>query len=77
LPRVDDGATQVSAGSLRRTFPALLEVMADVIRHPSFPAGEIDRQRASRLASPVQQRENPARVANTAMAVAPYGPSHP
>ena len=70
-------ATQVNAGSLRRTFPALLEVMADVLRHPSFPAGEVDRQRASRLASLMQQRENPGQVANTAMAAALYGPSHP
>jgi zinc protease len=70
-------ATQVNAGSLRRTFPALLEVMADVVRRPSFPAEEVDRQRASRLASLMQQRENPGQVANTAMAVALYGPSHP
>ena len=70
-------ATQVNAGSLRRTFPDLLEVMADVVRHPSFPAEEVDRQRASRLASLMQQRENPGQVANTAMAAALYGPTHP
>ena len=70
-------ATQVSVRSLRRTFPALLEVMSDVVRRPSFPAAEIDRQRASRLASLVQQRENPNAVAATVVAAALYGPSHP
>jgi zinc protease len=71
-----DGS-QVSASSLKRTFPALLEVMADVARHPAFPAEEIDRQRASRLASLVQQRENPNAVAATVLASALYGPEHP
>ena len=71
-----DGS-QVTASSLKRTFPALLEVMADVARHPAFPADEIERQRASRLASLVQQRENPNAVASAVMAAALYGPSHP
>jgi zinc protease len=69
--------TQVSARSLRRTFPALLEVMADIVRRPAFPAAEVDRQRARRLASLVQQRENPNAVAATAMAAALYGSGHP
>ena len=51
--------------------------MADVVRHPSFPAEEIERQRASRLASLVQQRENPNAVAAAVMAAALYGPAHP
>ena len=58
-------------------FPQLLELMADVARHPAFPAEEIDRQRASRLASLVQQRENPNAVAAAVMAAALYGPAHP
>ena len=70
-------ATQVSASSLRRTFPELLDIMADVTRHPAFPAEEIDRQRASRLASLVQQRENPNAVAATVMAATLYGSGHP
>ncbi len=70
-------ATQVSVGSLRRTFPELLGIMADVVLNPSFPAEEIERQRASRLASLQQQRDNPAAVANTVMFAALYGPGHP
>jgi len=70
-------ASQVTAVSLARNFPALLDLMADVVRRPSFPAEEIDRQRRSRLASLVQQRENASLVANTAMYAALYGSAHP
>jgi zinc protease len=70
-------ASQVTAGSLRRNLPALLDLMADVVRRPSFPPEEVERQRKSRLASILQQRENPGQVANNAMSAALYGPSHP
>jgi zinc protease len=70
-------AVQVAAGSLRRTFPALVDVVADVVRHPAFPADEVERQRASRLASLAQQRGNASQVANAAMFGALYGSSHP
>jgi zinc protease len=69
-------ATQVTASSLKRTFPALLDLVADVARHPSFPPEEVERQRASRLASLVQQRENPSAGANAAMFAALYGHNH-
>ena len=69
-------ATQVTASSLKRTFPALLELVADVVRRPAFPPEEIERQRASRLASLVQQRENPGAAANAAMFAALYGHGH-
>ena len=70
-------ATTVSARSLSRNFGALLELVADVTQRPSFPAEEIDRQRASRLAQLVQQRDNPAQVAAQVTAAALYGPKHP
>jgi zinc protease len=70
-------STQTRGTSLRRNFEGLLELMADVNRHPAFPAQEIERQRASRLGSLAQQREAPGAVANVAMFAALYGPSHP
>ncbi|MGE0704798.1 MAG: M16 family metallopeptidase [Vicinamibacterales bacterium] len=70
-------ATQVSSVSLGRTFPDLLGVMADVILNPSFPAEEVERQRASRLAALQQQRDNAGAVANNVMFAALYGTSHP
>jgi zinc protease len=70
-------AISVSGGSLSKNFPALLDIMADVALHPSFPAEEIERQRASRLAQLVQQRENPAQLAAQVTAAALYGQRHP
>jgi zinc protease len=70
-------STQTRGTSLRRNFEGLLELIADVNRHPSFPAQEIERQRASRLGSLAEQRESPPSVANVAMFAALYGPSHP
>ena len=67
----------VAASSLARTFPQMLELLVDVVRHPNFPEDEIQRQRASRLASLVQQREDPNQSASVVTAAALFGPSHP
>ncbi len=70
-------STTVSVRSLSRNVGPTLDLLADVTLRPSFPAGEIDRQRASRLASLVQQRENPTAVAAQVAAAALYGARHP
>ncbi len=70
-------ATTVRSRSLRKNFDATLSLMADVVLRPSFPAEEIERQRASRLGQLVQRRDNPGQVAAEVMAVALYGPRHP
>jgi zinc protease len=67
----------VSARSLSKNFPALLDLVADVSLRPSFPADEIDRQRASRLAQLVQQRDNPAALVGNVAMTAVYGSRHP
>jgi zinc protease len=70
-------ATTASIRSLSKNFGPTLDVLADIVLHPSFPAEEIERQRASRLAGLVQQRDNPAQVAALVTASALYGPKHP
>ena len=70
-------ATTASVRSLTKNFGPTLDILADVVLHPSFPAEEIERQRASRLAGLVQQRDNPAQVAALVMASALYGTKHP
>jgi zinc protease len=67
----------VSARSLAKNFPATLELLADVSLRPSFPADEIDRQRAQRLGQLVQQRDNPAALVGTIAMQAVYGAQHP
>ena len=70
-------ATFVQGGSLKKNFGQTLELMADVTLHPAFPADEIERQRASRLAQLVQQRENAGQVAASVTATVLYGERHP
>ena len=70
-------ATTLSARSLSKNFGATVDLLADVTLRPSFPAEEIERQRASRLAALVQQRDNPGQVAAQVTASALYGPKHP
>ena len=69
--------TQIVVSSLSRQFPAALELLADVALHPTFPQDEVERQRASRLATLVAQKSNPAQVASRVMASALFGPTHP
>jgi zinc protease len=70
-------ASTVSLLSLRATFGAALDVLADVVQHPAFPSAEVERQRAARLGELTRQRDEPARVAAVAATGALYGPRHP
>jgi len=70
-------ATTISGRSLSKTFPATLSLVADIALNPSFPDDEVERQRASRLAQLVQQRDSPAQVAGEVLAAVLYGPRHP
>jgi zinc protease len=69
--------SSLAVRSLKKTFAEALAILADTTLHPSFPAEEIDRQRASRLAQLVQQRENPNALAAKIVAAVLYGPRHP
>jgi zinc protease len=70
-------ASVVAARSLKKNFAATMELAADIALHPSFPADEIERQRASRLAQLVQQRENANALAVRVSNLALYGERHP
>ena len=70
-------ASMVTARSLKKNFASALGLLADVALHPSFPQAEIDRERNSRLASLVQQRDSPAAVADRVTVSALYGARHP
>lgn len=68
---------QISVSSLTAQYPRALELMADVALNPTFPEEEVGRQRASRLATLVAGKSNPAQIAARVMATALYGPAHP
>jgi zinc protease len=70
-------ATTLSARSLSKNFGSTLDLLADVTLRPAFPPEEVERQRASRLAALVQQRDNPGQVAAQVTASVLYGSQHP
>jgi zinc protease len=70
-------ASFVAGQSLTKNFPRTLDLLADVATHPAFPAEEIERQRASRLADIVQQRSQPQPLASRITAAALWGEHHP
>jgi zinc protease len=70
-------ASFVTARSLKKNFASTLDIAADIALHPSFPAEEIERQRSSRLAQLVQQRENANVLAVRVSNLALYGDRHP
>jgi zinc protease len=70
-------ASTISARSLTKNFAAVLDLVADVAQRPSFPADEIERQRAARLGQLVQQRENAQALAAKIAASVLFGDKHP
>jgi zinc protease len=70
-------ATTVSGQALAKNVAPLLELMADVALRPSFPADEIERQRASRLGQLALMRDSPGQVASRVANAALFGDGHP
>ncbi len=70
-------STFVAGSALKKNFPALLDLMSDIALRPSFPAAEIERERASRQASLVQLRDDANATAGRVLQAALYGDKHP
>ena len=68
--------TSASATCLSDDFPAVLALVADVIRHPAFPEPEVATRRADLISSIRKEEDNPAQMAVDAFVRALYG-SHP
>jgi zinc protease len=71
-----DGS-RVGTRSLTKNFPEALDLVADIVLHPTFPPDEVERRRASRLAALTSDRGNPGVVVSRAGAAALFGPRHP
>jgi len=70
-------SSRVLIQALPKNAAPALDLLADVVLHPGFPAEEIDRQRSRRLTQLVERRGDPAAVVGTVMAASLYGPQHP
>ncbi|HRG98558.1 MAG TPA: pitrilysin family protein, partial [Polyangiaceae bacterium] len=71
----DSGAVGVDV--LREHLDKALELMADVVQNPTFPADELERLRARRLAAVQSEKNSPQSMSRNAQAAALYGRAHP
>ncbi len=67
----------VSVKVLSSKLDAALELMSDVALNPSFPAAEVERLRARRIAAIQSEKSNPGTVAQNALVAALFGRPHP
>lgn len=70
-------AFTISLSAPKRTFAEAMEILAKVTLRPSFAGADVQRQRDLRVASIVQQRDQPAAVANLVFNREVYPRGHP
>jgi len=70
-------ATEAELNVLSHHLPAALDILAEILLHPSFPASELERVRSERLARIVQELDDPRAVATHAFARVVFGEQHP
>ena len=71
-----DGST-VGTSALTNNFSGALDLMADIVLHPTFPPEEIERRRASRLAAFTDDRSDPNVIVTRTGVSALFGPRSP
>lgn len=73
---ISGGINNISVGieTVRENLPAVLKLVAEILREPSFPASELDQIKQEALAQIEQQRSDPVQVALNAFQrhLAPY-----
>ena len=72
-------ATMISGRAESRDFDRLMDLLADMLRHPEFPAAELGRLKGEALAQLAQARDDPDSAAERAFgrAIYPAGPPSP
>ena len=70
---VDSDTTAVNGAALSEFTPRLFELMADVVRHPSFPAAEVELARNNFLSQIEESRSQPEFVAGEQFSRAVFG----
>lgn len=70
-------ATALTCTCLAEDLLPVLALLGDIVRRPSFPAGEVERRRAELLTGLLQDEDNPAVRAVEALLTLLYGTSHP
>jgi zinc protease len=70
-------ASTVGSTALTKNFPGVLDLIADIVLHPTFPPEEVERRRAARLAAFADERSDPEVIVARTGVSALFGPRHP
>ncbi|HJU54437.1 MAG TPA: pitrilysin family protein, partial [Pyrinomonadaceae bacterium] len=70
-------SSTISFEVLKRNLSPAMTIFADVIRNPSFPADEVDREKKKRLDALAQEAEDPNAIAQRVGKMLAFGPDHP
>jgi zinc protease len=79
--RVGGGPTSATVGieTTRENLPAVIRLVAEVLREPAFPANEFEQLKQEELAAIEQQRSEPLAIGQTEFRryISPYPKGHP
>ncbi|CAN5568665.1 pitrilysin family protein [soil metagenome] len=67
----------ITTTCLAEDYPDVLRIVADVVRRPVFPEGQLQRRRAEVITGLRQDEDNPFLRAIDALVMLLYGPTHP
>jgi zinc protease len=67
----------LSCTCLTEDLEAIIELLADIIREPAFPADQVERRRGSIITGLRQDEDNPSAVATDELMAQLYGRHHP
>jgi zinc protease len=70
-------SSSVGASSLTKNFPGVLDLISDIVLHPTFPPDEVERRRASRIAAFTDERSDPETIVARTGVSALFGPRNP
>ncbi|HKJ02716.1 MAG TPA: pitrilysin family protein, partial [Longimicrobiales bacterium] len=70
-------ASQLRLSVLRSRFQEALDILADVVRRPTFPEADLERLRRERLSRVIQRSDVPAALADDAFTAVLYGADNP
>jgi zinc protease len=73
----DTLVTTVTGHALTRDFDLVMDLFAEMLREPSFPAADVERLKGEALAGVTQAKTNPDRVADRAFERIVYPVGHP
>jgi predicted Zn-dependent peptidase len=74
---LSSGGSGIFAGSLTKHKETLLELMSEVLLHPSFPQDEFEKLKKQYLAGLAQAKDDPDEMAGNVSQVLRFGKDHP